>query len=224
MERSDLHGMYEALRSEIVSGALPAGSPVREVALATRFGVSRTPVREVLRRLQHDRLLVPGARGLQVRSIDPQEVVQVYDMRILLEGEAARHAARSRTVVDLAVLDGLLARDRALVEPDDETRAATNLEFHGAVWAAGHNAVLQDLLERLTVHLVRAPRSTLSAQGRWQEALGEHAALLDAVTAGDADRAGQIAADHMRTAREIRLELLRGAARGRGGTLSQTAR
>lgn len=214
MVRPDVHGIYEALRAEIVSGVLPAGSPVREVALATRFGVSRTPVREVLRRLQHDRLLVPGARGLQVRSIDPQEVVQVYDMRILLEAEAARQSARARTAVDLAVLEGLLTRDRELGDADDETRAATNLEFHGAVWAATHNAVLQDLLKRLTVHLVRAPRSTLSDDARWREALDEHAELLAALRDGDADRAARVAAQHMSTAREIRLVLLREAAGG----------
>lgn len=219
MPRSDAQSIYDALRLEIASGAIPAGSPVREVALATRFGVSRTPVREALRRLQQDRLLVPGARGLQVRSIDPQEVVQVYDVRILLEAEAARHAARARTAVDLAVLQGLLARDRALEDPDDETRAATNLEFHGAVWAAAHNAVLQDLLERLTVHLVRAPRSTLSADTRWAEALDEHAALLDALADGDPDRAAQVAADHMVAAREIRLVLLREAAGAQGHRL-----
>jgi DNA-binding GntR family transcriptional regulator len=212
MGRPDVQGIYDELRSEIVSGVLPAGSAVREVAVATRFGVSRTPVREVLRRLQHDRLLVPGARGLQVRTIDPQEVVQVYDMRILLEAEAARQAARARTAVDLAVLEGLLARDRALLDTDDETRAATNLEFHAAVWASCHNAVLEDLLQRLTVHLVRAPWSTLADDARWREALDEHAQLLGAVRDGDAERAGQVAARHMSIAREIRLGLLRQAA------------
>jgi DNA-binding GntR family transcriptional regulator len=212
MDRPDVQAIYESLRAEIVSGVIPAGSPVREVALASRFGVSRTPVREVLRRLQHDRLLVPGARGLQVRAIDPQEVVQVYDMRILLEAEAARQAARARTAVDLALLEGLLGRDRALESADDETRAATNLEFHSAVWAACHNAVLQDLLQRLVVHLVRAPRSTLADDARWREALDEHAMLLDAIRAGHAERAAEVATQHMRTAREIRLTLLREAA------------
>ncbi|WP_218123568.1 GntR family transcriptional regulator [Quadrisphaera sp. DSM 44207] len=220
VQRPDVQGIYDVLRAEIVAGAIPGGSPVREVALATRFGVSRTPVREALRRLQHDRLLVPGVRGLAVRTIEPEEVVQVYDVRILLEAEAARSAARARTAVDLAVLEGLLARDRALVAPDDETRAATNLEFHAAVWQAGHNAVLQDLLQRLTAHLVRAPRSTLSRDERWREALEEHAALVDAVAAGDAERAAAVAAAHMRTAREIRLALLREATAEQGHRVS----
>ncbi|WP_299958333.1 GntR family transcriptional regulator [uncultured Modestobacter sp.] len=213
--RADADSIYEDMRAEITSGELPAGSPVREVALADRFGVSRTPVREALRRLQHDRLLVPGVRGLQVRVVDPQEVVQVYDMRILLEAQAAREAARARTAADLVLLEGLLARDRSLVDPPDQLRAQTNTEFHAAVWEATHNRVLQDLLQRLTVHLVRTPHSTLSVDGRWAEALDEHERLLRAITDGDVELAAEVAAAHMTRARQIRLSLLRTAAAGR---------
>lgn len=215
--RPDAQTIYDELRAEIGTGALPAGSAVREVALATRFGVSRTPVREALRRLQHDRLLVPGARGLQVREVDPQEVVQIYDMRILLEAEAARQAARAHTAADLMVLEGLIARDRALVDPPDQLRARTNTEFHEAVWDATHNRVLQDLLHRLTVHLVRTPHSTLSAPGRWEQALDEHEQLVRAVAEGDGDTAARLAGEHMGRAREIRLSLLRTAVAGQRG-------
>ena len=209
--RADADSIYEQLRAEIVAGSLAAGSAVREVAVATRFGVSRTPVREALRRLKHDLLLVPGSRGLRVRAVGPQEVVQVYDMRILLEAEAARQAARARADTDVLRLEALLARDLALGAPDDEVRTATNMEFHAALWRAAGNAVLRDLLERLTVHLIRAPRSTLSVGTRWRKSLEEHAEIVRAVREGDADAAGRAANEHMRTAREIRLSLLRDA-------------
>jgi DNA-binding GntR family transcriptional regulator len=209
---TDAQAVYADLRRQILSGALPPGTPLREIALAERFGVSRTPVREALRRLQQDRLLVPGGRGMQVRAIDPHEVVQVYDMRILLEAEAAGQAARSRGEADLMRMEGLLSRDRALVDPDEATRSRTNLEFHGAVWQAAHNAVLVDLLERLSIHLVHAPRSTLSVGDRWTTALDEHARLVAAVRARDEQAAREIAGQHMSAAREIRLALLREAA------------
>ena len=207
MARPDAQRIYTELRADIAGGALPAGSPLREVALAGRFGVSRTPVREALRRLQHDGLLVPGHRGLQVRRADPREVVQVYDLRILLEAEAAAQAARAHGPADLVRLEGLLARDRALTGPDP----ATNSEFHAAVWSAAHNPVLEDLLHRLMLQAVHVPRSTLSVAGRWAEALGEHAALVEAIRAGDAAAARRLAGDHLRTARELRLHLLREA-------------
>lgn len=212
--RVDAEAIYAELRAEIQAGRLPAGEPLRETAVAARFGVSRTPTREALRRLEHDRLLIPGVRGLRVRAVDTDEVVQVYDMRILLEGEAAAQAAGARTTGDLLQLEGLLARDRSLDEPADETRAATNMDFHRAIWRAAHNSVLDDLLQRLTVHLVRSPRSTLSAPGRWAESLDEHAALIDAVRGHDAERARALFAAHLGTARKLRLDLLREHASG----------
>jgi DNA-binding GntR family transcriptional regulator len=209
---TDAKQVYRILRAEIRGGVLRPGSPLREVPLAERFGVSRTPVREALRRLEQDRLLVSGDRGMVVRVIDPQEVVQVYDLRVLLEAEAAGQAARDRRAADLVRLEGLLDRDRGLADPDDATRIRTNLEFHGALWQATHNAVLVDLLERLTTHLVHAPHSTLSVGDRWRQALDEHGRILDAVRDREERTARELAAAHMATAREIRLRLLREAA------------
>jgi len=182
---------------------------MREVTLAERFGVSRTPVREALSRLQQERLLERVARGLQVPQIDPQQVVQIYDMRILLEEEAAGQAAANRRFTDLMRLEALLHRDRELADPDDHTRITTNLEFHAALWECTHNPVLQDLLERLSTHLVHAPRSTLSSADRWSESLDEHAELIRAIEAQDVEAARRMARHHMETARRLRLQLLR---------------
>jgi DNA-binding GntR family transcriptional regulator len=207
--RVDGESIFQTLRSEILSGMHPPGTAVRETSLAERFGVSRTPVREALSRLQQERLLERVARGLQVPQVDPQQVIQIYDMRILLEEEAARQAARARQFPDLMRLEALLQRDRQLQEPDDYTRITTNLEFHAAVWNCAHNPVLRDLLERLSTHLIHAPRSTLSTGNRWAESLDEHEALLKAIENQDSDAAGKIAREHMETARALRLQLLR---------------
>jgi DNA-binding GntR family transcriptional regulator len=207
--RVDGESIFQALRSEILSGVHPPGTAVRETSLAERFGVSRTPVREALSRLQQERLLERVARGLQVPQVDPQQVIQIYDMRILLEEEAARQAAKARQFPDLMRLEALLQRDRQLQEPDDYTRITTNLEFHAAVWNCAHNPVLRDLLERLSTHLIHAPRSTLSTGNRWAESLDEHEALLKAIENQDSDAAGKIAREHMETARTLRLQLLR---------------
>jgi DNA-binding GntR family transcriptional regulator len=207
--RIDGESIFQTLRSEILSGVHQPGTAIRETSLATRFGVSRTPVREALSRLQQERLLERVARGLQVPQVDPQQVIQIYDMRILLEEEAARQAARARQFPDLMRLEALLQRDRELQEPDDHTRITTNLEFHAAVWNCAHNSVLQDLLDRLSTHLIHAPRSTLSTANRWEAALDEHEALIHAIEQQDSDAAGKIAREHMETARTLRLQLLR---------------
>lgn len=207
--RADGETIFLTLRSEILSGVHQPGTAIRETSLAERFGVSRTPVREALSRLQHERLLERAARGLQVPHVNPQQVIQIYDMRILLEEEAARQAAKARQFTDLMRLDALLQRDRQLKEPDDHTRIITNLEFHAAVWSCAHNPVLQDLLDRLSTHLIHAPRSTLSTGNRWEEALAEHEALIHAIEQQDSEAAGRIARQHMETARTLRLQLLR---------------
>lgn len=210
--RVDGDEIFRVLRSEILEGLQAPGTAMRELVLASRFGVSRTPVREALTRLQHERLLERGARGLQVPRVDPQEVIQVYDLRVMLEEEVAGQAAAARSSADVILLEALLERDRALDDPDDQLRTKCNLAFHAAVGAATHNPVLGDLLERLSTHLIHSPHSTLSVAGRWPEALDEHGALVDAIADRRVADARRIARAHMETARTLRLRLIRDAA------------
>lgn len=208
-KRVDGETIYVQLRQEIQQGMVGADDYLKEVLVAERFGVSRTPAREALNRLVHERLLERTPKGLQLRQVTPQEIIQVYDVRITLEGEAAAQAALHRNITDLARLEGLLERDRALNNPDDDTRTQTNLEFHETIWAASHNPVLIDLLDRLSIHLIHKPISTLSVGTRWEEALAEHIELIAAIQDSDAERARSIAAAHMSTARNIRLDLFK---------------
>lgn len=210
--RVDGESIFRVLRGEILSGVHPPGTAFREVVLSERFGVSRTPVREALGRLQHERLLERAARGLQVPQVDPQEVIQIYDLRVMLEEEAAGQAAYGRTAADVMRLEALMDRDRSLVNPDDQTRMRVNLEFHTALWASSHNRVLVDLLDRLSTHLIHTPSSTLSMDNRWPEALDEHAGMVQAVAERREQDARTIARAHVETARRLRLELLRSAA------------
>lgn len=132
-----------------MNGTLLPGTQLKEVQLANRFGVSRTPIRDALSRLEDLGLAERVNRGLEVRGLDPEQVIQVYDMRILLEVEASGQAAQNRNLNDILTLEALLERDRSLENPTDAELIQTNLEFHRAVWKATQNPVLIDLLERL---------------------------------------------------------------------------
>lgn len=205
----DGDAIYAILREEIVTGAHAPDTPFRELHLAERFGVSRTPVREALSKLQQEQLLVRVDRGLRIPKADPERVIQVYDLRIQLESTAAGEAARSHQLSDLLQLQALISRDRGWTEPSDKEKETSNLEFHAAIWEATHNPVLIDLLDRLSTHLIHTPKPTLSVGNRWEESLDEHEAITEAIEARDSDAAAELARAHMTRARNIRLDLLR---------------
>ena len=209
VEKHDRQSIYQTLRQEIATGTLDPGETLKEVALSQRFAVSRTPVRDALMRLTEDGLLERTQRGLEVVGVDPEVVVQVYDMRILLEEEAAGRAAERHTISDVLQLEALLARDRKLKDPDDVTMMRTNLEFHETIWKATHTPVLIDLLNNLSTHLIHTPRSTLGEGDRWARSLDQHEQLLKAIQGRDVEIARQTARKHFEEARAIRLEILR---------------
>jgi DNA-binding GntR family transcriptional regulator len=199
--------VYERLCDEIVSGRLAEGAPLIEAAIATRYGTSRTPVREALRRLEQDGLVERGDRGLRVRSRGPEEILEIYEVRILLEAAVARHAAERGTRLDLLRISHAVDAQSAVDPGDPDAMAAANRTFHQAVWAASRNGTLIDLLTRVNSHVARYPATTLTSPGRWEEALREHAELLRAIEAHDGDEAGRIAGQHMTEARDIRLRM-----------------
>ncbi|MFI7616118.1 GntR family transcriptional regulator [Nonomuraea terrae] len=200
--RSDV---YQRMRDDIVSGALAAETPLVEITLAAKYGTSRTPIREALRRLEQDGLVVRADRSMRVRARSPEEILEIYEVRISLEGMAARGAAERRTALDLAKLRRTAERMAEADTDDPRAMADANRRFHEAVWAASHNATLLDLLTRLNDHLIRYPSTTLSHPGRWEEALREHAELVAAIERHDAAAATEVAERHMTKARDVRL-------------------
>nr|WP_090345168.1 GntR family transcriptional regulator [Mycolicibacterium malmesburyense]CRL77275.1 GntR family transcriptional regulator [Mycolicibacterium malmesburyense] len=198
--------LYEELRNAILTGRYTAGQVLSENALAAEFGKSRTPVREALHRLEIESLVERSPRGVRVRDTSPEEILDIYEVRITLEGTAAKAAAQRATEFDLTQLRSAL---QAMIDADDtaEAKAATNRRFHEAVWTASHNSTLVDLLHRLNVHLVRYPSTTLTYGERWDAVLREHEELLAAIEARDGEAARRIAEHHMFGAREVRLRM-----------------
>lgn len=200
-----ISSVYDQLRETIVKGRHPAGEPLVEAALAAQFSVSRTPIREALRRLEQDGLVERGSRGMYVRSRSPEEILEIYEVRVTLEGAAARAAAERRMPLDLARLDQIHQAMLNTSTDDPERLATANRKFHEIVWSMSHNATLVDLLTRLHAHLIRYRETTLSYPARWEAVLREHQDLLEAIKEGDRERAGQVAEEHMVAARNTRL-------------------
>ncbi|MCZ2813938.1 GntR family transcriptional regulator [Modestobacter sp. VKM Ac-2979] len=198
---------YEKLTQAIMSGELAPGQALIETALAEWCEVSRTPVREALTRLEQDGMVVRGERGLMVRERSPEEILDLYETRIVLEAMAARVAATRRSYMDLITMRRIGERLEAMDTSDEHAMAAGNREFHKAIRQASHNDSLSDLLQRLDMHVARYPSTTLSQPGRWSEGNGEHREIITAIEAQDAKRAHDLTAAHFAKARELRLAL-----------------
>lgn len=209
--------VYEYVQRAIMDGTLAPGEVLREASVAEWCGVSRTPVREALQRLEQDGLVRRTATGMVVRQRTIEETLDMYDARLLLEAAAAKFAAERRTDVDLWQLKAALqAGEKALPDAASELVAA-NTQFHEAVWRASHSQSLLELLERL-VNRWRYPETTLTTPGRWEQAMVEHRALFEAIASRDAEKAYALAEAHLKAARELRLAKFVGDVRPADGT------
>ena len=215
MKDSPTHGratetVTDALVEAIISGYLPPGTWLREGEVAAELHVSRTPVREALRRLADAGLAVKHAhQGTVVAGVSVEDVIALYAVREPLEATVARFSATRRT--DRVVADLRAAQQRmsdAAERDDAESMAAANLAFHRVMSDATGNVYLQRFMLQIENALRRLPSTTYSSPSRRRTVLAEHGAIIEAIDAGDADAASQAAALHMRNSREVRLTLL----------------
>lgn len=196
---------YDRFREELRRGALVPGQRVLETEIAERFGMSRTPVREAIRRLQSEGLVaqLPG-RGLCVARYDHAEVDELYVMREALEGTAARLAAQNAGRPDIALLQRLVAEEAMLPV---EALAEHNRRFHRALHQAAHNRYLLRALSAISDALLLLGPTTLELPGRAAAAREEHARIVAAIAARDAAAAEAAARAHIAAAHEARLLL-----------------
>lgn len=203
----------DALREAILDGVMGPSVWLREDELARVFKVSRTPVREALRRLADEGLAVKTVNhGTVVAPLSLDDILALYVVREDLEGLAARLAAVRCPVGLVEQLDDVGRRmEQAAAEKDVATLSRLNLEWHRVLRVGASNSYLDRFLAQVEHAVRRLPSSTLSQPGRGEEAVHEHDAVTRAIAAGDADAAERLARAHMRRAREIRVSVLLGA-------------
>jgi DNA-binding GntR family transcriptional regulator len=204
--RSDF--VYEAIRSAIQTGQLGRGERVREEEVAEVLGVSRTPVREALRRLQASGLLeISHRRGLSVSVISRRKVLELFDMLEVLEGAAARFAAQHASESELLLLRRLLSESLA-VEDDPLKTTHLNRVFHHAIYDAAHNRYLLGSLGEVYDSMALLGKTTYVIKGRARSAHEEHVAIVEAIAARDPEKADQAARAHVIKAKQARLEII----------------
>ena len=197
---------YTLILEAIDTGIYRPGDRLVESELADRFGVSRTPIREALQRLETQSLLTRDGRSLIVASLDHNQLSELYVVRAELEGLAARLAARHATAEEARVLRDMVEADQALLgNPKGLARA--NRRFHKQIHLASHNRYLVQQLDLVHRSMALMATTSLAAEGRGEVALAEHAAIVTAIENRDEMGAYQALKDHISKAFVTRLKL-----------------
>ena len=182
---------YDALRAAIVRGDIAPDARLVEADLSTTFAMSRGAVRTALIRLEQDGLVVREPhRGARVRRVSDAEAVEILQARAVLEGLAVRQAADRIDHAGAARLQSCIARQRELLENGDLLGASeVNAELHATLLELSGHATAMRLIESLNAQTVRYQYRTILIPGRPGASVAEHAAIVEAVTAGNEDEA-----------------------------------
>lgn len=199
---------YQQLLEGILNGSLPPGSRIREVELAQWLAISRTPVREALRRLESEGLICNAPhKGMSVAELDYQAVMELYQMREVLEGTAAYLAAQHASDAEVYNLRELYQQQQTLIA-DSAAQAINNRAFHNAIYHAAHNRYLLKSLNSLRDAMALLGATTYQLPDRSHTALAEHESIVVAIEAHDSVAAEQAARDHIRASQRARIRLL----------------
>jgi DNA-binding GntR family transcriptional regulator len=202
--------VFESLREAIFQGTLRPGERLMEIQLAEEMGVSRTPVREAIRKLELEGLAVMVPRkGAYVAGLSMKDIIEVFEIRGALEGLAAELAAERITEEELEELERDLVKTTESIDSGDLSRyVAMDIDFHGQLYKASRNERLTQIINNLREKIQRFRTTSLSLPGRMKAALEEHKKIVEAVSGRDGILARRLAEEHIENAENSLMEAI----------------
>lgn len=195
--------VFEELEREILSGGFERGEIVTELKLSERLAVSRTPVREALRRLEQEHLIEATSRGIRILGISPTDIADICEIRIRLEGLAARYVAERATREEMQALrEALDLQEFYTRKGDSESLKNTDSRFHQILYTLCGSSILRDTLEPLHRKLLKFRKASLSYPERAWQSFGEHKDIFTAIENRDGDEAERLMILHIANARD----------------------
>lgn len=197
--------IYDYVINAIKEGKLKPKDRIKEQDLALETGLSRTPIREALGILLNEGILTQdGKKGLVVAGLDLVSITKLYEMRELLEGEAARLATFFASKVEIEILYNIVNSQKKL--SDIQSLRANNILFHETIFRCSNNNYLLKTMQNLDKSLILLGESTLAKPQRCKEAFNEHFQIVNAIEKKDEKMAMDLAKFHIRQAYKVRLE------------------
>jgi DNA-binding GntR family transcriptional regulator len=203
--------VFESLREAIIKGMLKPGERIMEVQLAEELGVSRTPVREAIRKLELEGLVIMlPRRGAYVAGISVKDIADVFEVRAALEALAASLAAARIKDDELEELERSLVEIAEVSDSHDiEAVVARDTGFHDVIYRASRNPWLMQIISNLQDQVQRFRMATLSRPGRTKEAVEEHKKIVEAISERNSELAAQLAREHIENAETSFLNTLK---------------
>ena len=193
--------VFERLESEILTGKYPRGEVLTELRLVSDLGVSRTPVREALHRLEQEHIIEMTSRGIVILGVTEQDLADIFAVRLQIEGMASYHAALKISEEELNELRETLELQEFYVTKRDPDRIKTmDSKFHQLIYRFCGSTVLFDTLMPLHKKVQKYRRASVENNDRAQQSAKEHRAIYEAIAAKDAEKASQYTVEHIANA------------------------
>ena len=195
--------VFEKLENDIIQGVYPRGEILTELKLVDQLGVSRTPIREALRRLEQERLIEDTGKGSRVVGITEEDLEDIMNIRQRIEGLAAYYATKNMTPEGLAELTHIVdLQDFYYDKGDAEQLRQVDEQFHDLICYLSKRTVIMDTLIPLHRKTRRYRRISMEDWSRTVNTRKEHKAIFDAMASGDADLAESLMAKHIENAKK----------------------
>ncbi len=198
--------IFEKLEHDILAGKYARGEVLSEMRLSTELGVSRTPIREAIRRLEQENILEDGSRGAVVVGITREDTLDMYEIRLRIEEPAAQRAARNISDEALQEMRKILDLQRFYAEKPREGSSdeIKNLDsrFHEILYTSCGSSAFRDVLLMMHRKITKFRMASVSKQSRALKSVEEHETIYEALAAHDPEAAGKAALEHARHAKE----------------------
>lgn len=199
--------VFEKLEDDIITGVYPRGEILTELKLVETLGVSRTPIREALRRLEQERLIAESGKGSVVLGITLEDLVDIMNIRQRIEGLAAYYAAKNLTPEGLEKLRSITElQEFYYTRRDVENLRKMDDHFHDTIYELSGRTVIRDTLLPLHKKTQRYRRSAIEDDSRLDHSIREHRAIFEAISSGDAQKAEALIQQHITNAKENMIE------------------